>query len=152
MAKRKPDSSLAGQLDMFGGWSSAPNDPPPNLMAIVSEPPPQPSKAANDQPDVPTITESDVTVLKEEQIEAVSASEDPIAPSQNIAAIKPVTGWENDEWWTTAMVCSFLKLGRKAIWERTRHPTLGFPQPTHFGSCRHRWRAGEVKAWASFQG
>jgi predicted DNA-binding transcriptional regulator AlpA len=43
---------------------------------------------------------------------------------------------------------TYLKLGRKAIWERTRNPKIGFPKPTHFGSCRHRWRAGEVRAWA----
>jgi predicted DNA-binding transcriptional regulator AlpA len=61
------------------------------------------------------------------------------------------TGWENDEWWTTAMVCVYLKLGRKAIWERTRNPKIGFPKPSHFGSSRHRWRAGEVKAWSSNQ-
>jgi predicted DNA-binding transcriptional regulator AlpA len=72
-----------------------------------------------------------------------------------IQTIKPAqpkvmiaTGWENDEWWTTAMVCAYLKLGRKAIWERTRNLKIGFPKPTHFGSSRHRWRAGEVKAWA----
>jgi predicted DNA-binding transcriptional regulator AlpA len=77
------------------------------------------------------------------EIQAKSQTIKPAQPKTMIA-----TGWENDEWWTTAMVCAYLKLGRKAIWERTRNPKIGFPKPTHFGSCRHRWRAGEVRAWA----
>ncbi len=46
MAKRKPDASLAGQLDMFGDWQ-APKPPLQNTVAI-SEPPPSISmKPAN---------------------------------------------------------------------------------------------------------
>jgi predicted DNA-binding transcriptional regulator AlpA len=56
--------------------------------------------------------------------------------------------WLHDEWWTTAMVCAYLKLGRKAIWERQRDLRFQFPQAFHFGTMRHRWRSEDVKAWA----
>jgi predicted DNA-binding transcriptional regulator AlpA len=148
MAKRKPDASLAGQLDMFGGLSSAPNELLSNLVPIGSKPPPPQIEVANDQLVAPIHMESEATSMQDGEIEAFSAPDEAVAHTPSTTAIKPVNGWENDEWWTTAMVCAYLKLGRKAIWERTRNPTIGFPQPTHFGSCRHRWRAGEVKAWA----
>ena len=141
MAKRKLDPKSEVQMDMFGGWVIPANEQPiqqaPELLdlAII--------EAANDQIE-PETPETDLTGTA-----IVEASE--LAPKFSVASVKPPNNWENDEWWTTAMVCVYLKLGRKAIWERTRHPTIGFPQPTHFGSCRHRWRAGEVKAWATMR-
>jgi predicted DNA-binding transcriptional regulator AlpA len=56
--------------------------------------------------------------------------------------------WLNDEWWTTAMVCAYLQLGRKAIWERQRDVRFQFPPAFHFGTMRHRWRSEDLKAWA----
>ena len=52
-----------------------------------------------------------------------------------------------DEWWTTAMVCAYLKLGRKAIWERRKNPNLSFPKPVKFGNSHHRWKSEDIKQW-----
>ncbi len=38
MAKRKPDASLAGQLDMFGDWQAP--KPPSEITVVINEPPP----------------------------------------------------------------------------------------------------------------
>jgi predicted DNA-binding transcriptional regulator AlpA len=49
MAKRKPDASLAGQLDMFGDWQ-APVPPSKNLVEINEPPPDIGTKPANSDP------------------------------------------------------------------------------------------------------
>jgi predicted DNA-binding transcriptional regulator AlpA len=146
MAKRKPEPAGDAQLDMFGGWTSISTEP--CLKPTQAPPAHEPTDAANDQIGIAD------NVANAALVSEVETSVDLLKP-ENMAAVVPIieaiklsNGWGNDEWWTTAMVCAFLKLGRKAIWERTRSSTIGFPQPTHFGSCRHRWRAGEVKAWA----
>jgi predicted DNA-binding transcriptional regulator AlpA len=144
MARRKADKADSPQMDMFGRWVAPPLEqrsiptpqiPEPRPIEVANDEVPLPEPAANDtqtpQPDPPMETQAPSQAIKR------------ASPKVMIAAV-----WENDEWWTTAMVCAYLKLGRKAIWERTRNPKTGFPKPTHFGSCRHRWRAGEVKAWA----
>jgi hypothetical protein len=33
----------------------------------------------------------------------------------------------DNEWWTTAMVCSYLKLKRRALWDIRRDPGKAFP-------------------------
>jgi len=146
MAKRKPDATGLDQLDMFSGWGSGSNEP--TIVANSPLPEPEPVEAANDQASTQAIDPENLSsVLAEEALDSTTF-EPAISTALTISQPKLVSGWENDEWWTTAMVCAYLKLGRKAIWERTRNPKIGFPKPTHFGSCRHRWRAGEVKAWA----
>lgn len=49
MAKRKPDASLAGQLDMFGDWQ-APKPPSQNTVVINELPPGISIKPANSDP------------------------------------------------------------------------------------------------------
>ena len=49
MATRKPDASLAGQLDMFGDWQ-APKPPPQNTVARNELPPGISMKPANPDP------------------------------------------------------------------------------------------------------
>ncbi|WP_085341053.1 helix-turn-helix transcriptional regulator [Aquidulcibacter paucihalophilus] len=49
MAKRKPDASLAGQLDMFGDWQ-APEPPSQNTVVINELPPSLIVKPANLEP------------------------------------------------------------------------------------------------------
>ncbi len=49
MAKRKPDASLAGQLDMFCDWQ-APKSPSQNTVAINELPPGISMKPANSDP------------------------------------------------------------------------------------------------------
>lgn len=162
MAKRKPDPALAGQLDMFGGnFENA-------MPAIISMSPSETAKplaepkAANDVLDLPIVANDtpmevspDIAVTNGEDTktptdQAVSNPEIAAARSPSLSiGITPT--WLTDEWWTTSMVCSFLKLGRKAIWERQRHPDLAFPQAFHFGSMRHRWRSEEIRNWARDQ-
>jgi predicted DNA-binding transcriptional regulator AlpA len=152
MARRKADKANSPQMDMFGGWvaSSLEQRPTPAMMTPES----RPIEVANDDAIGPAVTVPEVAANDT----PIPQTDPPIETKATSQALKPTspkvmiaTGWENDEWWTTAMVCAYLKLGRKAIWERTRNPKIGFPKPTHFGSCRHRWRAGEVKAWSSNQ-
>jgi predicted DNA-binding transcriptional regulator AlpA len=57
-------------------------------------------------------------------------------------------GRETDEWWTTEKVCAFLKLGRKAIWERRRNPVFAFPKPANLGGGRNHYRASAIRLWA----
>jgi predicted DNA-binding transcriptional regulator AlpA len=146
MAKRKPDATVLNQLDMFSGWGSGSNEP----TTVANSPPPasEPIEAANDQVEPQDIDPENLSSVSKEEVDDPTTFEPAIATGPAISHSKLLSGWENDEWWTTAMVCAYLKLGRKAIWERTRNPKIGFPKPTHFGSCRHRWRAGEVRAWA----
>ncbi|MCZ8195830.1 MAG: helix-turn-helix transcriptional regulator [Hyphomonadaceae bacterium] len=49
MAKRKPDPSLAGQLDMFGDWQ-APKPPSQSTVVINERPPAIRMKRANSDP------------------------------------------------------------------------------------------------------
>jgi predicted DNA-binding transcriptional regulator AlpA len=53
-----------------------------------------------------------------------------------------------DEWWTTRMVCAFLKISRKTLWERRRNAALDFPRPVNLGGSRNVYRASAVRAWA----
>ena len=77
MAKRKPDSSLAGQLDMFGDWQAP--EPPSQNTVVKTEPPPSISmKPAN----------SDLVA----QIDAVSqslAANDLNAPEESSVPRRP---------------------------------------------------------------
>lgn len=66
MAKRKPDASLAGQLDMFGDWHLPVQ--PTQTRTLTSEPPPSNSlQPANPDPGVqleavsPAVPANDVT-------------------------------------------------------------------------------------------
>ena len=148
MAKRKPETANSAQMDMFGGWAQPANEqiaPPPAVLDQV------PIEVANDKFESINLEPSTPELLEPDNAERAPQDTTDSSLQVTIVPIKPPQNWENDEWWTTAMVCAYLKLGRKAIWERTRNPTIGFPQPTHFGSCRHRWRAGEVKAWAEMR-
>ncbi len=54
------------------------------------------------------------------------------------------------EWWTTETVCAFLKIGRKALWERRRDPTLAVPRAYRIAGKRNLYRAPEIKDWATW--
>ena len=58
------------------------------------------------------------------------------------------TADETDQWWTTDQVCAFLRLGRKAIWERRRNPLLDFPRPANLGGGRNHYKASAIRSWA----
>jgi predicted DNA-binding transcriptional regulator AlpA len=54
----------------------------------------------------------------------------------------------NDEWWTLAMVCAYLKLGRRALWDIRRDETGQFPVPIKPGGKICLFCAEEVRRWA----
>lgn len=149
MAKRKPEPANSAQMDMFGGWITERTEPA--LSVNLPPPEPEPVEAANDQVANSELAANDGLIAEVDLKDETPTKEPAMSLTPTITPVTLSNGWENDEWWTTAMVCAYLKLGRKAIWERTRNPKIGFPQPVHFGSCRHRWRAGEVRAWAGLR-
>lgn len=56
----------------------------------------------------------------------------------------------DEEWWTTEMVCAFLEIGRKALWERRRNNTLAVPRAYRMAGKRNLYRAKEIKDWATW--
>ncbi len=61
------------------------------------------------------------------------------------ASIRPL----DDEWWTTAMVCSYLKLKRRALWDIRRDPRKAFPAAVKPGGKVNLFRAEDVRQWVA---
>ena len=61
------------------------------------------------------------------------------------ASIRPL----DDEWWTTAMVCSYLKLKRRALWDIRRDPAKAFPAAVKPGGKVNLFRAEDVRVWVA---
>lgn len=55
----------------------------------------------------------------------------------------------DDEWWTTAMVCSYLKLKRRALWDIRRDPEKAFPVAVKPGGKVNLFRAEDVRVWVA---
>lgn len=55
----------------------------------------------------------------------------------------------DDEWWTTAMVCSYLKLKRRALWDIRRDPGKAFPAAIKPGGKVNLFRAEDVRVWVA---
>lgn len=55
----------------------------------------------------------------------------------------------DDDWWTTAMVCSYLKLKRRALWDIRRDPTKAFPAAVKPGGKVNLFRAEDVRVWVA---
>lgn len=152
MARRKPDPANTNQLDMFGTLVSEPANH--NAISIADETAATELVPANDTGAVIASASGPDPVQSPALASAEPASSEPADPSNPSGPAAIVTStrvWVDDEWWTLAMVCAYLKLGRKAVWARKRDPGLGFPQPVCLGSSRPRWRGGEVRAWAAAQ-
>ena len=152
MAKRKLDPTTANQLDMFG--TLAPEQAKTSTSPVAKEVGPEKPAPANDsQAVIAAAAEPEQRQIPSQEADGPIPAEPahPAKPSRP-ATVITTTGWVDDEWWTLAMVCAYLKLGRKAVWERKRDPKLGFPQPVCLGSSRPRWRGNEVRAWAGAQG
>jgi predicted DNA-binding transcriptional regulator AlpA len=132
MAKRKPDLVSTAQLDMFVGWD-------PNLRVVTDRK--EPANDLEAAVDLPASVSS-----SPEAAEATTTGEPNVGSTASNDRL--VSFSIADEWWTLSMVCAYLKVGRKAIWERKRDPNLGFPRPVCLGSNRPRWRSCEIRAWA----
>ena len=61
------------------------------------------------------------------------------------ASIRPL----DDEWWTTAMVCSYLKLKRRALWDIRRDPAKAFPAAVKPGGKVNLFRAEDERVWVA---
>jgi predicted DNA-binding transcriptional regulator AlpA len=55
----------------------------------------------------------------------------------------------DDEWWTTAMVCSYLKLKRRALWDIRRDAAKAFPSAIKPGGKVNLFRAEDVRLWVA---
>jgi len=55
----------------------------------------------------------------------------------------------DDEWWTTAMVCSYVKLKRRALWDIRRDPEKAFPVAVKPGGKVNLFRAEDVRVWVA---
>ena len=151
MAKRKPDHTAANQLDMFGTLGPEPACPV-SVPAVQEAEPAKPAPANDRQAVIAATTEPEQGQIPVQEADGPIPAE-PVQQSKPSRPVSVVTttGWVDDEWWTLAMVCAYLKLGRKAVWERKRDPKLGFPQPVCLGSSRPRWRGSDVRNWAGAQ-
>ena len=65
------------------------------------------------------------------------------AASMSVTKLSPL----DDEWWTTAMVCAYLKLGKRALWDIRRDPSKGFPMALKPGGKVNLFRALDVRIW-----
>jgi hypothetical protein len=57
----------------------------------------------------------------------------------------------DDDWWTLAMVGSYLKLSKRALWDIRRNIQKGFPEPIRPGGKVCLFLADEIRAWAISQ-
>ncbi len=48
------------------------------------------------------------------------------------------------------MVCAFLKIGRKALWERRRNANLAMPRAYRMAGKRNLYRSEEIREWAAW--
>ena len=139
-SKAKPDrvTVLPGQMDLFafdlgatladGGLRLA-KEPRPDVVAR--------SKAACAARPAAAATQAPLPKPRAIKQQAQSAR-----PSMEHASI-------SDDWWTTKMVCVYLKISRKTLWERRRRAQIEFPRPVNLGGGRNVYRASEVRAWAN---
>lgn len=138
-SRKNAAPSLPGQMDLFGG--SAQKDSAKADVASANVEPPR-LQAANDQ--TPSITTTNhKTRFKSGRPIKIETAPTPADPKPDPAAWAP-----REEWWTTKMVCAFLKISRKTLWERRRAKDLNFPQPKLMGGARNLYRASAIREWA----
>jgi predicted DNA-binding transcriptional regulator AlpA len=136
---KNAELSLPGQMDLFGGAAPKESTKEGAASQLVE---PSRLEAANDQaPPARTVNpKSRFRTGRPIKIETVPTPPDP-RPDPAIWAPR-------EEWWTSKMVCAFLKISRKTLWERRRTEGLGFPQPVQMGGARNLYRASAVRTWA----
>jgi predicted DNA-binding transcriptional regulator AlpA len=141
MAKRKTDVSLSGQLDLFGALPI-----PVELQTKQAERHLSPTPA-NDAVSVRHVQSMEIPQNGEEKLSLASLVPSIYKPSSK-AKILSTRAWLSDEWWTLSMICVYLQVSRKTIWNRQQDSKVHFPQPVCMGSSRPRWRSAEIRAWS----
>jgi predicted DNA-binding transcriptional regulator AlpA len=150
--RRKPNAS-SNQLDFFGnGPEPAPVRPAKKIKRAMTKPAPRPYQEHKSSAP-PAVGEQRETVSKAQQPAPVSIIERHTKKPEIRPARRPqreITALDlhRDEWWTTKMVCKFLKISRTTLWERRHDRTLDFPKPAHLGSRINLYRAAAIRAWA----
>jgi predicted DNA-binding transcriptional regulator AlpA len=141
MAKRKSDPALAGQMDMFGILSLPVQVQPKKSRGHVNPLP------ANDVAHAISVQVPEVTLNTDVRPPLGIEDESVVKPPPK-AKVLSTRVWLGDDWWTLSMVCAYLQVSRKTVWNRQRDGHAQFPQPVCMGSSRPRWRSAEVRAWS----
>lgn len=161
---RKKSFALPGQLDLFGAEKIANTQNPANdPLAQI------PAKRAGI---ISAVAAGSATQTKMAKIDAPARTPPPAAANSNapekhprgrprkltppVTTATPVKtepardphAQLRDEWWNSQMVCVFLKISRKTLWERRRAKDLNFPQPKLMGGARNLYRASAIREWA----
>lgn len=147
-SKKRP-SILPGQLDLFGApqAANAPSPKPANdALAQMNPPEPAPFVA----PSKPKAANANELVKRPRgrprKTPPLACVSDTAAPRQKPHDVQ--TQAVRDEWWNSQMVCAFLKISRKTLWERRRAKDLNFPKPVLLGGVRNLYRSAAIKEWA----
>jgi predicted DNA-binding transcriptional regulator AlpA len=162
---RKKSLALPGQLDLFGAGQVAnaqkpANDPlaqiPPKSAGIISAVAPgsaaqtkAPQLDAPAQTPPPSAANSNAPENRPRgRPRKLTPPVTTTAPVKTEPARDPHVQALRDEWWNSQMVCVFLKISRKTLWERRRAKDLNFPQPNLLGGARNLYRASAIREWA----
>lgn len=145
---RKRPSILPGQMDLFSApeAANAPSPKPANdaLARAKIEPA---TIAAPSKPNAANANEPEKRPRgRPRKAPPLICTADAASPRQktNDIQIQAV----RDEWWNSQMVCAFLKISRKTLWERRRAKDLNFPKPVLLGGVRNLYRSAAIKEWA----
>lgn len=138
-SRKNAEPSLPGQMDLFGGSAPKASTKEEAAVQFVEA---SRLEAANDQAP-PARTANPKTRFRSGRPIKIETALIPPDPGPDPANWAP-----REEWWTSKMVCAFLKISRKTLWERRRTEGLGFPQPVQLGGARNLYRASAVRAWA----
>jgi len=169
--KKKP-TALPGQLDLFGALESvsevanAPAHKPSNdpLAPIPAKGAGAMSRVAAGSATQTKAMKVDVPARRATQPAAANSNAPEkrprgrprklTPPVTTLAPAKPEPARDlhtqklRDEWWNSQMVCDFLKISRKTLWERRRAKDLNFPKPNLLGGVRNLYRAAAIREWA----
>lgn len=141
--QRRAPTVLPGQLDLFGGLEPAPVAEPPSATA-----PHKPAPKIEAKRNPPRHAPSKARLAESASTPLAAPAPPAVLPVKSVQPGTKPAAAPTDEWWTTRIVCAFLKISRKTLWERRRDKGLGFPSPLHLGSARNLYRASAVRAWA----
>jgi predicted DNA-binding transcriptional regulator AlpA len=132
-SRTQKQTILPGQLDLFGAPASDVAAPKPSPVLVRSD-----VASIEINPEVERRKSKGPKRGRPIKIELTAP---PVETNQ--------PAWSpREEWWTTQMVCAFLKISRKTLWERRRTRDLRFPQPVQLGGARNLYRAASVRDWA----
>ena len=163
--KKRPQA-LSGQLDLFGAAEAAnaperksandalPKTPTASASVNFAAPPAKPKQTAKIETP-PQTAPSSIAANNNAPEKRPRGRPRKLTPTVTAPAITNADEARDrhahalrDEWWNSQMVCEFLKISRKTLWERRRAKNLEFPKPNLLGGVRNLYRASAIRAWA----